>query len=690
VSGLLVAPGGRKLTVSAGGLMLLTSAPPGVVIAPPITTTGPVLSDIAGLLGWWDASTPAGLRTGAGAAVGGFSVAAANLVNAVSGGPAMALATSSGYGAASPTGFIARPRLVGSNGGLGATLANNYGPVAPLVDNSLNASVPGLAMNGSVSRTLHLVWSRPARASQPFNNNLPGPLTLLSIGGAPVLTLGNAGGADALTLFGTVLSAALTTRHTHSVTLRWAAGGGIDAWVDDAPAATGVANAIAAGASGIGLGLGSAGCYLHELAVWDHALSSVDMATLLTGLASVSKRWVRGPRKGIRLLAMGQSNASYFMADAESVLQETIRYHLGALGVDVFTGDNRLPQTSGGTTPGGTPLYASPGGFFLSDPGTGADPSTWACSASVDAILNSVGTAELPDFAGIWFYYSENDSGRNYSEKATYRGAVLAYANHLRSLVGRTAATMPLLEISALPFSGANAPAAPNNVAGMYAIREAVADLAADASTGTAVVLPNTSAAWGRGAAADGTGGDNNHLDGADNLRHARLAGPMIARALVAAGAADATTLPAGLPAVGGPRIVSAQRQGAASILVTVQHDAGADLRLPGGAAQGWGWQLLDGWVSVGAPGVAIAVTTVARMSATTLLLTLASPMSNPASACRMYYGYGNQKIGRGSAVTDNYSAATRPAGCDIAADLGAAWAPDMPLAVTPYGMALS
>ncbi len=64
--------------------------------------------------------------------------------------------------------------------------------------------------------------------------------------------------------------------------------------------------------------------------------------------------------------------------------------------------------------------------------------------------------------------------------------------------------------------------------------------------------------------------------------------------------------------------------------------------------------------------------------------------MSNPASACRLYYGYGNQKIGRGSAVTDNYSAATRPAGCDIAADLGAAWAPDMPLAVTPYGMALS
>ena len=662
------------------------------LIAPPVVqpVTGALPSDIPGLLGWWDASTPAGLRSASGSAVSGFGVVAASLIARSGSASAMTLAAGSGYGANGPTGFLGRPRLVGSRGGVGATLSSRYGPVTPLVDPSLNASVPGLALGSGTARTLHLVWSRPTRASQPYGGYTSGPLTLLSIGGAPVLTLGNAGGADALTLFGTALASTMTSRHTHSVTLRWAVGGGIDAWVDDNPVATGVASAIASAATGLTLGLGTAGIYLHELAVWDHALSTADIGTLLTNASSVSKSWVRGVRKGIKLLPIGQSNASYFMGDGGAQLEESVRYHMAALGVDLSTGDDRLPQFGAGTTPGGTPLYGNPGGFFLNNPGDGSAPSTWAANANVDGVMTHNGAEELAAYAGIWCYYSENDSGRAYSEKATYKAALLAYANHLRGVAGKTAAQMPLLAISALPFSGPNAPGAPNNTSGMYAIREAVADLAADAMAGVVVVLPDTSAAWGRGAAADGTGGDNNHLDSADNLHHAHLAGPAIAQALAAAGAGDTAILPTGLPVRGGPRIVSAQRESATSILVSIQHDAGGDLLLPGGASQGWGWTVLDGYASTIAPGTALTVSAVARVSATTLRLTLPVAMAAAAGACRLHYGWGNQKIGRGSAVTDNYSAVPKPAGCDIGADLGPAWAPDMPLAVTAYPVALT
>ena len=64
--------------------------------------------------------------------------------------------------------------------------------------------------------------------------------------------------------------------------------------------------------------------------------------------------------------------------------------------------------------------------------------------------------------------------------------------------------------------------------------------------------------------------------------------------------------------------------------------------------------------------------------------------MTQPAASCLLFYPYGIAAIGRGNAVTDNFSAIARPAGWDIAADLGNAWNLDFPLSATSAPIALS
>ena len=687
----LVAPGGAALLVAAGGLALAWSAPPSP--PPPPPPPGGLPTDITGLLHWYDASTPAQLRAG-GSAVGGFGIAATSIADRVAGGVAMSIV--GGY-----ANWVGTPRLVGGRGGI----TNNRpgaGERTPVPDCNSQPSIAGLTLGNNVARTLHLVWSRPNLRYVPFETFYPAACPILAFNGTTIATL-TSNGTDTLALGATVLSSAVPKRHTMMLTLRMNAGGTIDTWLNGVAGPQGVANPLPASATGTlnllgGDAHGNAGLYFHEFAEWDHALTTGEIATMLTGQTG---RWtVLGSRAVPTLIAFGQSNASNFQNAAEAQSQESVRYHMATLGVNFENGDRvRTIAPAWGSTPGGTPLYATSPGTFLLDPGDASSPSGWAAGSRqtpIDTWMAALSSADRGDIVGWVGYYSEGDSARAYAEKATYKAALAQQMAHVRAQVGKTAAQLPFFLISALPFGGGNAPAYANIAAGtpggMAMVRQAVAELAADASKNTVAMLLNTTAGWGNGAdPVTGVGGDVSHLDGADLLVHAFLAGPVIARGLIASGAADAgAAMPAGLPVVGGPVIVSAHFTDTTHILVTVAHDAGNDLVFSTGASAGLGWCVMDGWTSETAPGAELHATAAARVSATTFSITLASAPGNTAGNCRLAYPWGSTKIGRGAAITDNYASMARPTGADIGADNGAAWAPNYPLAVPAVPVAFS
>ena len=265
-------------------------------------------------------------------------------------------------------------------------------------------------------------------------------------------------------------------------------------------------------------------------------------------------------------------------------------------------------------------------------------------------------------------------------------------------MLSRSAASLPQVWWSAIPFAYGN------NDPGMQMQREVVADMAADPTQNVTVVLPQTADTLPRSIGGGAlvydpttgiwSGGDPLHRDIPDNQRFGRLAAPLVARAILASASGDSlTTIPAGVPAMGGPVVTHVYRQSNAVLLVTVQHDAGTDLIVPPTqAANGIGWAVMDGG-SMASPTTPVSATSCVRVNATQLQITLAQPLVNASSACRLFYPYGATTIGRGNAVTDNLSTVTPPAGWDIAADLGSAWSLNMPVHVpmnTSSGVVLS
>src|SRR4029077_8180997 len=121
----------------------------------------------------------------------------------------------------------------------------------------------------------------------------------------------------------------------------------------------------------------------------------------------------------------------------------------------------------------------------------GSDPSTWALGADGQAVQtwlqSNTDPADAADIAAIFWPWSEDDSTRAYSEKATYEAAARRFLALERGVLSRSAASLPQVWWSAIPFSYGN------NDAGMQMQREVVADMAADVTQNVAVVLPQTS-----------------------------------------------------------------------------------------------------------------------------------------------------------------------------------------------------
>ncbi len=696
----LVAPGVPMLVAPLPGSGQGSPATP-----PPATPTNPTA--IAGLAGWWDAGTTAGLLDTAGAPLTGFGSAVGSLADKSGAGAALSVFHAAASGTNPP---LATPRLNGLLGGIGRSLIippslPASGQQLPLLDPDQGLSSAALPLGSAVAWTLYLVWSRPN-----WRQAADIPSALLSIGGTLVLAADNKGGAGALTLFpgphATVLTSALTRRHTHAIVLRNTPGSGVDAWLDGTQVATTAPNPLAASLTAAllflhnGSGAGGAECWFHEAAFWPRALSATELGTLFTWQG----RWTLGARKGVQILVTGQSNAGNGLNDgAWHLLAQGVAWHLGALAFGVVGAYGSPPAA---TCIHGEGIYPNTAlglsGSFLADPNDGSDPSTWSLGADGLAVQTWVQSNTDPtdaaDVVAILWPWSEDDSTRQYSEKPTYEAAARRFLALERGMLSRSAASLPQVWWSALPFSYGN------NDAGTQMQREVVADMAADPTQNVSIVLPQTADTLPRSIGASAlvydpatgiwSGGDPLHRDIPDNQRFGRLAAPLVARAVLASTGGDTlSAIPAGIPAQGGPAVSHVYRQSDTTLVVTVQHDAGTDLIVPPTqAAAGLGWAVMNGG-SVATPGPIVTATACVRLNATQVQITLAQPLTQPSSACRLFYPYGTTTIGRGNAVTDNLAAVTPPANWSIAADLGSDWSLNMPVHVpmaTASGVVLS
>jgi hypothetical protein len=693
----------RQIVMAAPGRPML-AAPLSLASAPP-PTSSTSLASITGLTGWWDAGVATGMSSPSGASTTMFGGPVGSVTDKSGAGAALTVWHAAASGTTAP---LAISHLNGLLGGIG--LNTVIPPALPAAGQQLPVMDPDqglisgpMNLGSATAWTLFLVWSRPN-----WRQNSNAVSTLLSIAGTPVLAADNNGGTRLMLFPGasqTILTNALTRRHSHAVILRNTPGVGLDVWLDNVQVATAAHNLLASAQAAPllllhgGAANGGAECWFHEAATWNRALGATEIA----GVLAYQARWTLGPRRGIQILVTGQSNAGNALNDgAWHLLAQGVAWHLGALGFGVVGSYGSPPAA---TCIHGEGIYPMPAlgftGSFLNNPGDGSNPSTWALGSdgqAVQSFLQKTASADAGDVAVILWPWSENDCTRQYSEKATYEAAARQFLALERGMLQRSAATLPQVWWSAIPFSyNSNDP-------GTQMHREVVADLVADPTQNVTVVLPQTGDSLPRSVGGTAliydpatgiwSGGDSLHRDIVDNQRFGRLAAPLVARAILASGGGDTiATIPPGVPAVGGPVVSHVYRQTATSVVVTVRHDGGTDLIVPATqAASGAGWAIMDGG-SVAFPGTMVTATACVRLNATQLQLTLTRALLNASSVCRLFYPYGTTTIGRGNIVTDNFASVTPPAGWNIVNDLGPAWSLNMPVHVpmaTASGVVLS
>jgi hypothetical protein len=644
---------------------------------------------VPGAKGWWDASTPSGL------------LGPGNTPVTVWNSPGNALIDLSGnnqnlvpfYNPAASTLPQGSPHLSGLLGGVGYP-TTTAGSLQPALDPGSGWQVPGSAFGAATSWTWYLVWSRPNwRQGTNFNAN---PITLLTIGSQPILQVDSAGATNRLVLFPgagqVVANSTMARRHTHAIVIRYSPASGADLWLDNIQVAKSVVWSEGTAFGPVlllhdGTFYGAAQCFLHEAAEWTEALPDSAVAALTT----YAGRWICGARKGLYLIFNGQSNAiNYAMNDgAAALLAQGVAWYVGALAYNVLaTTASAAPYTM----QSGHGIYATSSGYpgsFVQDPGDGSNPSGWSLGADGLAVQQAV--ADLPpedlqDICTIIWPWNETDSLRQYSELNTFKAAALRFLLLLRQMLGDTSNKIPLVWWNAIPYGVPD---------GITMHRQVVQSIASNSVENVIIGNPQTSDSNPRGSSWDpttgiATGGDAAHRDSADNLRFAMLAAPVVARALIAGGYADSiTAIPNTLPRVGGPSIAHVYMQSSTTLIITVVHDSGNDLKVPLQAATGVGFAIMDG----GAPGndgTIVSATSCQRLDATHLQIVLGTALQNAASGCQLFYPFGSLQIYRGNAVTDNFSDVAVPAGWNASTDLGTSWSLDFPLSATFSGIPLS
>ncbi|MBN8925456.1 MAG: hypothetical protein J0H19_02405 [Rhodospirillales bacterium] len=597
--------------------------------------------------------------------------------------------------ATAPASAPCRPvaRVAGLLGGIGAMVSTPR-TWSPALDPDIGWQTDAVQLGAGTGWTCLLVWSRPNWKQGIAPDTADS--VLLSVTDRPILSVQGRGGSGELVLFPgsthAVLGQTLSRRHTHSVLLRHTPERGVDAWLDGRPVGAALPCSLAPAEAPpllllhAGTPHGAAQCWLHEAAVWSRSLSDGEASAVGTYV----QRWPTGPRKGVSILVNGQSNAiNYALNDgAALLLAKGLAWHLGAIAYNAVA---RIGAT-GYTMAAGHGLYAALGSYpgdFLHDPGDGSPPSGWGLGADGQAlgqVLAALPPEDLADIRAILWPWNETDSLRAYGEKATFSAAAMRFLGLLRGMLGDTGGAVPLVWWNAIPYGSTD---------GIQMHREVAGALAAMPLANVVIGNPQTSDSNPRGATWDPhdgifTGGDPAHRDSTDNQRFARLAAPVVARRLLASGFHDSLdTIPASLPNRGGPRIVHVYRQSADTLLLTIAHDAGTDLRVPLQAQVGLGFAVMDGG-SIAAPGPIRHGIACNRIDATHLLLRLDGALNSPSDRCRLYYPYGAMPIGRGNCITDDFASVAKPPGWDIAEGLGTSWREDFPLAATDVGIVLS
>jgi len=645
---------------------------------------------VPGTTGWWDASYPGGMLGPGNTPVTVWNSAGTALVD-LSGNGQNLTPFHSPTSSTLPEGSA---HLSGLLGGVGFPVTT-AGLLQPALDPGSGWQLPGSVASATSSWTWYLVWSRPNwRQGTSFDAN---PITLLTMGSRPILQVDSDGGANRLVLFpGTgqvVVNSNMTRRHTHSVVIRYSPASGADLWLDNVQVAQSVPWSPGTLSGSVlllhdGTLYGAAQCWLHEAAVWNQALSDSDISALIT----YGDRWTRGPRKGLYLIVNGQSNAiNYAMNDgAAALMAQGIAWYLGALAYNVLA---TTGSPTSYTMQSGHGIYVVTGagypGSFLQDPGDGSNPSGWSLGADGLAVQQAVAdlpAEDLSDICTIVWPWNETDSLRQYNEYATFEAAALRFLFLLRTMLGDTSNQVPLVWWNGIPYGSAD---------GITMHRQVVHGIASNAAQNVIVGNPQTSDSNPRGSSWDpttgmATGGDPAHRDSADNSRFAMLAAPVVAQALASGGYTDSITIPPGiLPKSGGPSIVHVYMQSSTTLIVTVIHDAGNDLIVPLQAITGIGFAVMDGGTP-GNDGTIISAVSCQRVDATHLQIVLGSALQHAAGACQLFYPFGPVQIGRGNAVTDNFTTIAMPAGWDVGADLGTAWRWNFPLSATFSGIPLS
>jgi hypothetical protein len=351
----------------------------------------------------------------------------------------------------------------------------------------------------------------------------------------------------------------------------------------------------------------------------------------------------------LNVLLRGQSNA--FLLGALNGGADAMVHRVEALlGFDGVNDRVRLEFAS--DSPGGNTAYS--GTAFLTDWLSGSGGS-WGVGDLEQGLLNYVNALpagqKAEPTAVVWLH-NEYDSQSSSLTATEWEGAVRYDAALVRAAFGQSAATLPYLFVSAIPFNNGTG-------SGHQAIRVGMEELVADPGfnariAARALDIDMSFDDWDGNPATPEYGGS--HMSNADGLQIGeRLALSLAQQWAQYAKPGSPVALAGGQVADLGPQVVQASLVGTSQLALTVAFDAASTLRaLDADAANGVGWTVIG---AAGIPG-AVDARHVTLTGPNTLLLDFGQAL--PAGG-KLYYGWGYGRLagaddsGRGNAIYDDH-----------------------------------